>query len=48
MLGYSVEEIAAASSVPKNTVWSRLRLGKQRLRLKLSGEGFDGLEGEAT
>ncbi|HEY5453805.1 MAG TPA: sigma-70 family RNA polymerase sigma factor [Polyangia bacterium] len=35
ILGYTVDEIAAASSVPANTVWSRLRLGKQALRKKL-------------
>jgi RNA polymerase sigma-70 factor (ECF subfamily) len=35
ILGYTVDEIAAASSVPANTVWSRLRLGKQALRRKL-------------
>ncbi len=36
MLGYSVEEIAVAADVPTNTVWSRLRLGKQRLRKVLT------------
>ena len=35
ILGYTVDEIAATSSVPANTVWSRLRLGKQALRRKL-------------
>ena len=35
ILGYTVDEIAASSSVPVNTVWSRLRLGKQALRRKL-------------
>jgi RNA polymerase sigma factor (sigma-70 family) len=35
ILGYTVDEIAASSSVPANTVWSRLRLGKQALRRKL-------------
>src|SRR5262245_28124081 len=35
ILGYTVDEIAAASSVPANTVWSRLRLGKQAPRRKL-------------
>ena len=38
ILGYTVEEIAAAASVPVNTVWSRLRLGKRALRRKLSGD----------
>lgn len=35
ILGYTVEEIAASSSVSPNTVWSRLRLGKQALKRKL-------------
>jgi RNA polymerase sigma-70 factor (ECF subfamily) len=35
ILGHTVEEIASAASVPANTVWSRLRLGKQALRRKL-------------
>lgn len=49
ILGYTVEEIAAASSVPANTVWSRLRLGKQALRRKLErdAELAEMLEGEA-
>jgi RNA polymerase sigma-70 factor (ECF subfamily) len=34
-LGYTVEEIAAATSVPANTIWSRLRLGKRALKNKL-------------
>lgn len=38
ILGYTVEEIAAAVSVPANTVWSRLRLGKRALRRKLEGD----------
>jgi RNA polymerase sigma-70 factor (ECF subfamily) len=38
VLGYTVEEIAAAISVSPNTVWSRLRLGKQALRRKLQGD----------
>jgi RNA polymerase sigma-70 factor (ECF subfamily) len=38
ILGYTVEEIAAAASVPVNTVWSRLRLGKRALRRKLSSD----------
>ena len=33
--GYTVEEIAATASISANTVWSRLRLGKQALRRKL-------------
>jgi RNA polymerase sigma-70 factor (ECF subfamily) len=35
ILGYTVDEIAAAGAVSPNTVWSRLRLGKQALRRKL-------------
>ncbi len=35
ILGYTVEEIATTAAVPANTVWSRLRLGKQALRKKL-------------
>jgi RNA polymerase sigma-70 factor (ECF subfamily) len=32
VLGYTVDEIATATSSPPNTIWSRLRLGKQALR----------------
>jgi RNA polymerase sigma factor (sigma-70 family) len=35
ILGYTVEEIATLSAVPPDTVWSRLRLGKQALRRRL-------------
>lgn len=35
VLGYTVEEVALSSSVSPNTVWSRLRLGKQALKRKL-------------
>jgi len=38
VLGYTVDEIAAAAGVSPNTVWSRLRLGKQALRRKLDGD----------
>lgn len=38
VLGYTVEEIAAAIAVSPNTVWSRLRLGKRALRRKLQGD----------
>lgn len=38
-LGYTVEEIAAATSVPANTIWSRLRLGKRALKSKLDRDG---------
>lgn len=35
ILGMTVEEIAGVANVPENTVWSRLRLGKQALRRRL-------------
>jgi len=38
ILDHTVDEIAEASSVPANTVWSRLRLGKQALRRKLEAD----------
>lgn len=38
VLGYTVDEIAATSSVPSNTVWSRLRLGKRALRRRLGND----------
>jgi RNA polymerase sigma-70 factor (ECF subfamily) len=38
VLGYTVDEIAAAAAVPSNTVWSRLRLGKQALRRRLGND----------
>jgi RNA polymerase sigma-70 factor (ECF subfamily) len=38
VLGYTVDEIAAAVAVSPNTVWSRLRLGKQALRRKLDAD----------
>jgi RNA polymerase sigma factor (sigma-70 family) len=38
ILGYTVDEIAAAAAISPNTVWSRLRLGKQALRRKLEGD----------
>jgi RNA polymerase sigma-70 factor (ECF subfamily) len=38
VLGYTVDEIASASSVPSETVWSRLRLGKQALRRRLGND----------
>jgi RNA polymerase sigma factor (sigma-70 family) len=38
LLGYTVDEIAAAASLPPNTVWSRLRLGKQALRRRLGSD----------
>jgi RNA polymerase sigma-70 factor (ECF subfamily) len=36
ILGHTVDEIAQATSSPPNTIWSRLRLGKQALRRILS------------
>jgi RNA polymerase sigma factor (sigma-70 family) len=36
ILGHTVHEIAEATSSPANTIWSRLRLGKQALRKILS------------
>jgi len=38
VLGYTVDEIAAAAGISPNTVWSRLRLGKLALRRKLEGD----------
>jgi len=38
ILGYTVDEIAEAAAISPNTVWSRLRLGKQALRRKLAGD----------
>lgn len=40
MLGYTVQEVAAAAVVPVNTVWSRLRIGKERLRESLAMEAM--------
>jgi RNA polymerase sigma factor (sigma-70 family) len=36
VLGYTVDEIAALAGVSPNTVWSRLRLGKEALRRALA------------
>jgi RNA polymerase sigma factor (sigma-70 family) len=41
MLGYTVQEVAAAVHVPVNTVWSRLRVGKERIREKLAATRSD-------
>lgn len=38
MMGFTVLEIAAAEEVSPNTVWSRLRLGKQALKKMLEGD----------
>ncbi|HEY6478288.1 MAG TPA: sigma-70 family RNA polymerase sigma factor [Polyangia bacterium] len=38
ILDHTVEEIAEAAAVPANTVWSRLRLGKQAVRRKLEAD----------
>jgi RNA polymerase sigma factor (sigma-70 family) len=35
VFGMTVEEIAATTNCPENTVWSRLRLGKQSLRRRV-------------
>jgi RNA polymerase sigma-70 factor (ECF subfamily) len=35
VLGMTIDEIASAANAPVNTIWSRLRLGKQALRRKL-------------
>jgi len=37
-LGYTVDEIAETEAVSPNTIWSRLRLGKQALRQRLVGD----------
>ena len=37
-LGYTVDEIAETEAVSPNTIWSRLRLGKQALRRRLAGD----------
>lgn len=38
LLGYSLEEIAAAVHAPVNTVRSRIRLAKEAMRAHLAGE----------
>ena len=38
ILGHTVEEIAEAASVSANTVWSRLRLGKEALRRGMAND----------
>ncbi len=38
MLGHTAQEIAAATHVSVNTVWSRLRLGRERLRQILAAD----------
>jgi RNA polymerase sigma factor (sigma-70 family) len=38
VLGYTVDEIAVTARVPVNTVWSRLRLGKESLRRKVRSD----------
>jgi RNA polymerase sigma factor (sigma-70 family) len=43
VLGHTAEEIASMTAVPVNTVWSRIRLAKARLRRELSGDGRTGL-----
>ncbi|HXX68307.1 MAG TPA: sigma-70 family RNA polymerase sigma factor [Polyangiaceae bacterium] len=36
MLGHTVQEIAAQAQVPVGTVWSRIRIGKARLKRQLA------------
>ncbi len=38
ILGYRVEEIAAALRIPINTVWSRLRVGKEAFRRRAQND----------
>lgn len=38
VLGMTVEDIAATVGAPENTIWSRLRLGKQALRRRLADD----------
>jgi len=38
MLGYTVPEIAALGQTPVNTIWSRLRVGRERMRQALSDD----------
>lgn len=39
LLGYTVEEVAAATAVPTNTVRSRLRNGLAKLRVRVRSDG---------
>lgn len=38
IVGYRVEEIAAALQIPINTVWSRLRVGKEAFRRRVEND----------
>jgi RNA polymerase sigma-70 factor (ECF subfamily) len=38
IVGYRVEEIAAALEIPINTVWSRLRVGKEAFRRRVEND----------
>jgi RNA polymerase sigma-70 factor (ECF subfamily) len=38
ILGYRVEEIAATLQIPINTVWSRLRVGKEAFRRRIEND----------
>lgn len=38
ILGYTVDEMAAALEVPINTVWSRLRVGKEAFRRRIEND----------
>jgi RNA polymerase sigma factor (sigma-70 family) len=44
MLGYTVPEIAALSQAPVNTIWSRLRIGRERMRQVLAADTRLGAE----
>jgi RNA polymerase sigma-70 factor (ECF subfamily) len=51
VLGHSLDEVAAATGVPVNTVRSRIRLAKEHLRSRIAGDPalaalFDVAEGE--
>jgi RNA polymerase sigma-70 factor (ECF subfamily) len=48
MLGYTVPEIAALMHAPVNTIWSRLRLGRERMRRALRADATLGAELGAT
>lgn len=40
VMGMTVDEVAAASATPRNTVRSRLRLAKQALRTRIEGDPY--------
>ena len=49
MLDYSLDQVAEATGAPVNTVRSRVRLAREKLREKIEGdpELWDVLRGEA-